>query len=242
MQNLCRRDDHRFAVAPAQCPSTCEGVIREICAAPWENASTSQLIQVAKVYYYFSVQFRENMEIACRLYPGDRMLEKLYRAECDTDNLSPWPGVAADRERLNHDEFVRRLLLLERIERDNLLTKIGEDYLDFVRGIGDPVRASSIGSYEDGGLSRVFTAILRAPDWHGPGALAFRFFLERHIQFDDDENEGHGALVRHLQPSDKVAPLWMAFRDLLYAALSTAAPAHAGAAGRSEAALLASPV
>src|SRR5450631_2067774 len=64
------------------------------------------LINVAWVYYYFSVQFRENLEIARSLYPDDDRLLQLDHGERDTDNLSPWPGVAAAWEKMNHDEFM----------------------------------------------------------------------------------------------------------------------------------------
>jgi len=51
---------------------------------------------------------RENLEIARRLYPNDTKLQQLEREECNTDNLSPWPGVASAAEKMNHDEFMRR--------------------------------------------------------------------------------------------------------------------------------------
>jgi hypothetical protein len=51
---------------------------------------------------------RENLEIARRLYPNDTKLQQLEREECNTDNLSHWPGVASAAEKMNHDEFMRR--------------------------------------------------------------------------------------------------------------------------------------
>ena len=30
-----------------------------------------------------------------------------------------------------------------------------------------------------------------------------------------DDDNGHGALSRHLEPDDKILPLWLGFRDLL---------------------------
>jgi hypothetical protein len=37
---------------------------------------------------------------------------KLDHGERDTDNLSPWPGVAKAGEKMNRDEFMRRTLEL----------------------------------------------------------------------------------------------------------------------------------
>ena len=194
-------------------------VIDDICTLRWESLDAEEVMAVAKAYYYFSIQFRENLEIACRLHPHDEKLKDLRAGECNTDNLSPWPGVAATGERLDHDEFVRRALALEPEVRDDYLTAIGETYLARTRELDDGTRATSIASYEDGGLSRVFHALLRAPAWDSAGAAAFRFFLEQHIAFDSDEGGGHGALSRHLTPDDRILPLWVAFRELLVAAV-----------------------
>jgi hypothetical protein len=185
----------------------------------WDELDSDEVMRVAKAYYYFSIQFRENLEIARALRPRDPKLAELWEGECDTDNLSPWPGVAAPGERMNHDEFMRRLLYFHPADRDDKLTEAGLAYLDKTRQMDDGARASSIASYEDGGLSRVFGAMLRAPNWYGKGQRAFRFFLEEHIRFDSDDGAGHGELSRHLPVDDRILPLWTAFRDLLTTAL-----------------------
>jgi hypothetical protein len=195
-----------------------DSVIDSICRMAWHELDSNEVMCVAKAYYYFSIQFRENLEIARALYPGDPKLAELWEGECDTDNLSPWPGVAAPGERMNHDEFMRRLLAFHPADCDGKLIEAGLVYLEKTRQIDDGARASSIASYEDGGLSRVFAAMLRVPHWYGKGQRAFRFFLEEHIRFDGDDGDdgaGHGELSRHLPVDDRILPLWTAFRDLL---------------------------
>ena len=192
-----------------------DSVIDGICRMAWGDLDSDDVMRVAKAYYYFSIQFRENLEIARARLPDDEKLAELYAGECDTDNLSPWPGVAAPGERMNHDEFMRRLLTFHRVDRDDRLSEVGQAYLDKTRSIDHAARAASIASYEDTGLSRVFGAMLRAPHWYGKGQRAFRFFLEEHIRFDSDDGAGHGSLSRHLAPDDRILPLWTAFRDLL---------------------------
>jgi hypothetical protein len=181
-------------------------------------------MRIAKAYYYFSIQFRENLEIACDLFPDDPLLQKLREGECATANLSPWPGIAEAGEKLDHDEFMRRVLVQHPVGGDTGLTTLGETYLALTRNLPDETRAASIASYEDGGLSSVFTAMLRAPDWQGDPASGFRFFLRKHIEFDTDDDNGHGSLSRHLVVDDRILPLWLAFRDLLVAAVPALEP------------------
>jgi hypothetical protein len=194
-----------------------EHVINDICNMNWINLTQEDLINVAWVYYYFSVQFRENLEVARNLYPDDDRLRQLDQGERDTDNLSPWPGVAAIGERMNHDEFMRRTLTLTTISesRRRDLADLGQAYLTKIRAMDDDRRASAIASYEDGGLERVFRAILKAPHWSNPLLQAFRHFLAEHIRFDSDPEQGHGALCRHLTPDDRVHALWAEFRQML---------------------------
>jgi hypothetical protein len=200
-----------------------QAVIDEICAMPWQHLTNDEVLQVAKAYYYFSIQFRENLEIACRQRPGDAKLAALRLGECDTDNLSPWPNVALPGEKLDHDEFMHRLLTLQPIRDGEFLDALGASYLNGVRAINDQARACSIASYEDGGLSRVFSAMLRAQHWQGEGQRAFRHFLEQHILFDTDDEAGHGCLSRHLVPDASILPLWSAFATLLVLAVPSLA-------------------
>jgi hypothetical protein len=215
----------RSSIIPQACrskhvgsqPIESEKVVVRICALPWRDLSSEDLKDVAWAYYNFSVQFRENLELACELYPADVKLQQLKLEECDTDNLSPWPGIANIGEKINHDEFMRRLLNLSWIDKHKRrrLEEIGRHYLREVRQVDMVVRAASIASYEDGGLERVFTAILQAETWDGPVPHGFKHFLIEHIRFDNDAERGHGALSRHLGLDDKILPLWRAFEYLL---------------------------
>ena len=192
-------------------------VIDEICNFDWSALSEAELSAAARAYYYFSVQFRENLQVAGRLYCEDPQLAKLLREECDTDNLSPWPGVAAPHERLDHDEFMRRVLELSPTDPQSrsAIDAVGQRYLSRIRSVDEHTRAISITSYEDGGLESVFTAMLRAKHWNTALLQGFRHFLKKHIEFDGDPDGGHGAMIRHLAPDERVRCLWTEFRDLL---------------------------
>jgi hypothetical protein len=194
-----------------------EQIVNEICNLSWTILNEEELIRVAWAYYHFSVQFRECLEIARELYPDDERLLQLDHGERNTDNLSPWPGVAVVGEKMNHDEFMRRTLQLTTIPEIGrlALTDIGNDYLRKVRAIDRTTRALALASYEDGGLERVFRAILTARHWNGPLQQAFKHFLVEHIRFDSDPDQGHGALCRHLTPDDRVLPLWAEFKRML---------------------------
>ena len=127
----------------------------------------------------------------------------------------------AEGEELDHDEFMRRLLSLSTIDSDLRVTieAEGQQYLAKTRTVDDYVRAISIASYEAGGLEAVFRAFLLAPVWDTPLLAAFKHFLMKHIDFDSDPDQGHGALVRHLVPDDRIRCLWVGFRDLLITAV-----------------------
>ena len=196
---------------------TYEQVVEEICNLNWANLNEEDLIRVAWAYYHFSVQFRECLEIAREMYPEDERLLQLDHGERNTDNLSPWPGVAAAGEKMNHDKFMRRTLELAKIPEivRIVLSDIGNKYLKAVRAIDPHIRALALATYEDGGLERVLRAILTAPHWNGSLQQAFKHFLAEHIRFDSDPDQGHGALCRHLTPDNRVLPLWTEFKHML---------------------------
>jgi hypothetical protein len=192
-------------------------VIGEICDLGWSGLDEAEVIDAAWAYYFFSVQFQENMEVARALYPDDPKLQDLESEESNTDNLSPWPGVAAEGEKMNHCVFMRRVLELAPVSDDKRyrFEAAGARYLERIHGMEKHTRALSIASYEDGGLERVFGAMLKSPPADSPVVQGFRYFLFAHIQFDSNPEGGHGALARHLAPDDRVLPLWSAFYDLL---------------------------
>ena len=173
-------------------------------------------MMACRAYYYFSKQFVDAVHIACDLYPSDQNLISLREGECDTDNLSPYPGIAEKGEKMNHDEFMRRVIKsasLDQAARERV-DNLGREYLAEVSR-GDPLtRAMALSSYEDGGLEAVFSAMLTAPDWNEPSLGAFKHFLVEHIKLDSGEGS-HGSLCRHLVADDRILPLWEAFKNLL---------------------------
>ena len=56
-------------------------VIDEICGLNWHKLTSEELTDVAWAYYYFSVQFRENLQIAREIYPHDEKLRQLEQEE-----------------------------------------------------------------------------------------------------------------------------------------------------------------
>ncbi len=85
-------------------------VIDEIAEFNWQGLERHELMMACRAYYYFSRQFVDAVHIACDLFPSDQKLIDLREGECDTDNLSPYPGIAEKGERMNHDEFMRRVV------------------------------------------------------------------------------------------------------------------------------------
>jgi hypothetical protein len=175
------------------------------------------LLAVSEAYFFFSQQFCETVKIALLRHPTDAKLIELKAGECNTANLSPYPGVAEDGERMDHSEFMRRTNLLSSLglpEKERI-AKLGAAYLAAARAIDTDLRIISLTSYEDGGLETVFRAALTSPDWNEPALQSFHHFLTGHVALDSDPEHGHGSLCRHLIADDRILPLWTAFRDLL---------------------------
>ena len=206
--------------------SAVEPVISKICGLNWPDLTEQDMVGAAWAYYFFSIQFRENLQIACKLHPDDKNLARLKQEECETDNLSPYPGIAAVGEKLNHDEFMRRALALYPIpdETSRGFHAGGSQYLKEVRAMSPKARALSIGNYENGGLGRLFEAMLQVPSYDNTLVEAFRFFMLEHIRFDSDPIQGHGALSLHITGDEEVVPLWDAFRRLLLAFVPSLRP------------------
>lgn len=191
-----------------------QSVINEIEQLKWDSLLSAELMAVCRAYYYFSRQFVEAVHIACELYPTDERLMELRAGECNTDNLSPYPSVAAPGEKMDHDLFMMRTIEMASLDpsEKRRIDKLGHDYAAAIEPADSMTRAMSLSSYEDGGLEIVFEAILRAPDWDEPSLGAFKHFLVEHIKLDSGE---HGGLCRHVVADDRILPLWIAFRDLL---------------------------
>jgi len=194
-----------------------QNVIDEIGDLNWKGLNREELMAACRAYYYFSRQFVDAVHIACDLYPSDQQLIELRKGECDTDNLSPYPGIAEKGEKMDHDEFMRRTMNMASLDKATKarIDELGREYLEKVAPADRMTRAMSLSSYEDGGLETVFEAMLTAPDWDEPSLGAFKHFLVEHIKLDSGE---HGGLCRHLVADDRILPLWNAFRDLLVGA------------------------
>ena len=191
-------------------------VIGKICNLNWVNLTDEDIIRVAWAYYHFSVQFRECLEIAREMYPDDQRLLQLDHGERNTDNLSPWPGVARSGEKINHDEFMRRTLELAKIPETGriVLSDIGHKYLKTVRAIDPKVRALALATTKTAAWKES-PGNPNGTELERPLQQAFKHFLAEHIRFDSDPDQGHGALCRHLTPDDRVLPLWAAFKHML---------------------------
>lgn len=195
--------------------------INRVCDIGWETLNEQQMTSAVWMFYFRSVQFRENLEAAIRLHPDNQNLRTLTEEELHTNNLSPYNGIAAEGEYLDHDTFLKRIIETHPIppEKRQYLENLGKEYLDSMTKMPDEIKAMCLVSSEDGGSSKIYTNILTSPQncWKSNGMQAFRHFLQKHVEFDSTEGEdtGHGMLVRKLGIDDRVAPMLDKFADCL---------------------------
>ena len=61
-------------------PNT-DQAVANIVNRDWRNLSEAEMVSATWAYYFFSVQFRENLEIATDFFPEDNNLRKLLGEE-----------------------------------------------------------------------------------------------------------------------------------------------------------------
>ncbi len=93
---------------------------------------------------------------------------------------------------------------------------------DFVDGAlcGFAADCADCADCEDGGAIQMYSSVLKAQvlDSEDPALQAFKHFLQKHVEFDNEEGAeaGHGTLVRKFEMEDKhIGPFWNHFADFL---------------------------
>ena len=184
----------------------------------WRRLSIGELIDVAWAYYFFSIQFRENLLIARELLPDDAQLEQLgSRRKGYGQFISLSRGCrrrGASGSRRVHAESVvadadRRASAAIASRRSARLISAKSAPLT----VGQGPRASR--AMRTGVLRKCSGACCRPRIGRIPCSQGFKHFLEKHIEFDSDVENGHGGLCRHLPPNEGVRELWTAFKESL---------------------------
>ena len=52
-------------------------VIDGICSMAWDDLDSDEVMRVATAYYFFSVQFRESLEVARERHPNDEKARRI---------------------------------------------------------------------------------------------------------------------------------------------------------------------
>tara|TARA_B100001989_G_C24540621_1_gene467343 strand:- start:1554 stop:2237 length:684 start_codon:yes stop_codon:yes gene_type:complete len=205
----------------SDCFQASSGVER-ICNLGWEDLSENQVKRALHGFYFFSQKFVDNLRTASNLYPEDDGIKSLMQEELNTDNLSPYNGVADEGEAMDHDVFLRRVIQISGLseeENEELFTK-GKQYLEAMDQMPPEAQLQCLVSCEDGGAIQMYSSVLKAQvlDSEDPALQAFKHFLQKHVEFDNEEGAeaGHGTLVRKFEMEDKhIGPFWNHFADFL---------------------------
>lgn len=181
-----------------------KSVVRQIRQLPWTKLDPGELQRLMQISHVYACEFAEALRIALELYPDHVQLAQMARGELATRNLA----FRNYTLRGDHSHFLEYFLRQSDIEADAELRSRSKDYLAACRALDAPTRAMSVFSRE-AELSDIFREILHAHDWSAPGLDAFRFYLERHIEFDSTDG-GHCDLVESFPVDDRLVPFYRA--------------------------------
>ena len=156
-------------------------------------------------------EFAASLRIAKMLFPNHEALEGVSREELGTGNLKYEDYTVGDHWQFLY-HFGWKYGVIESCPQH--VVEARARYTQTVGQLPPMVRVMSIVAREMH-LSRIFRRILIAEDWSGMDLRAFRYFLDRHIFFDEGDT-GHGARIESLVPvNDDVLPFFLA-REKLY--------------------------
>ncbi len=155
-----------------------------------------------------AIEFAEALREGLKVYKQDPDLQKMARGELKTDNLN----FADYDKRGDHWEFLDHFLKKTGYVADVALEDSTARYIDSCRTLDPQVRAHTVFSREHE-LGAIFDAILQNEHWTTETLLAYKHFMERHIQLDTEEG-GHGDAVSKYPIDDSVLPFYQARLDM----------------------------
>ncbi len=183
-------------------------VVGDITNLNWKSLEEPQLMRLMYLSRAAAVEFAEALREGLKVYKQDPDLQGMARGELKTDNLR----FSDYEKRGDHWEFLDHFLTKAGYTPDAGLKDSANRYIETCRKMDSKVRAHTVFSREHE-LGAIFDAILQNEHWTTETLLAYRHFMERHIQLDTEEG-GHGDAVSKYPIDDSVLPFYQARLDM----------------------------
>ncbi len=178
-------------------------IVQKIVKLSWSKLTSRDLQNLMYLAYISAQEFAESLRSAIELYPDSKNLQMMALGELKTDNLSyeEYDNVG------DHAEFLGYFIKKYSIKPDKFVSLAGEFYIGECSKLPQVLRAMSVFSREEE-LPNIFGEILSAPDWTAPGLQAFKYYLEKHISLDTEEESGHSDLVKKFILDERLAQFY----------------------------------
>ena len=192
-------------------------IVSQIKNLPWNTYDPKEIIILS---WISAIEFAKSLHCALGVYPGNVKLKEMARGELNTDNLSydNYSHKGDHWQFLDHFCFTWcKSEIYTQLQWRHKVARACSKYDEVLKSMSNTERAMTVFSREYE-LPNIFKEILKAHDWDSLKLGYYKYYLERHIELDNEEG-GHANLVADFETNDEVLLRFYKARLELYQSL-----------------------